>query len=66
MTDPLREVRLPADLCAGAEQRFSARFGSLESLLVVLLREILRDDATILDQNEQKIVEERLKDLGYI
>jgi hypothetical protein len=66
MTDALREVRLPHDLCAAAEQRFSARFGNLESLLVVLLREILRDDATVLDQNEQKIVEERLKDLGYI
>ena len=66
MTDSFREVRLPDDLCTAAEQRFSARFGNLESLLVVLLREILRDDATVLDQNEQRIVEERLKDLGYI
>jgi hypothetical protein len=66
MTDALREVLLPDDLCAAAEQRFSARFGNLESLLVVVLREILRDDVTVMDQNEQRIVEERLKDLGYI
>jgi hypothetical protein len=66
MSDTVRELRLPADLCAAAEQKFSARFANLEALLVFLLREVLRDDAAALDQNEQRIVEERLKDLGYI
>lgn len=66
MTEPVRDVRLPDGLCAAAEQKFSAQFGSLEALLVFLLREALRDDVAALDQNEQRIVEERLRDLGYI
>jgi len=66
MTDTLREVRLPEDLCAAAEQKLPAQFDNLESLLTFLLREVLRDDAAALDQNEQRIVEERLRDLGYI
>jgi hypothetical protein len=66
MTDNFREVRLPEDLCAAAEQKLAAQFGNLEALLIFLLREVLRDDAAALDQNEQRIVEERLRDLGYI
>ena len=66
MTDSTREVRLPEDLCAAAEQKFLARFGSLEAFLTFLVREALRDDAAALDDNEQRIVEERLRDLGYI
>ena len=66
MNNTVREVRLPADLCAAAEQKFSPRFADLEALLVFLLHEVLRDDAAVLDQNEQRIVEERLRDLGYI
>lgn len=66
MNDSLREVRLPNDLCAAAERRFSPQFGNLEALLIFLLREVLRDDVAALDQNEQRIVEERLRDLGYI
>jgi hypothetical protein len=66
MTDPLREVRLPEDLCSAAEKRFSTEFESLEALLIFLLRESLRDDAAVLDQAEQQIIDQRLKDLGYI
>jgi hypothetical protein len=66
MKDTLRKVHLPEDLCAAAERTFSARFGSLEELLIFVLQEILRADAATLDQNEQRIIEERLRDLGYI
>ena len=62
----MREVRLPSELCQGAEQRFGARFGSLEQFLTFVLQELLRDDAAEMDQAEQRIIEERLKDLGYI
>jgi len=59
-------LRLPADICAAAEERFGQSFGSLEDLLGFVLRELLRDEARQLDQSEQRIVEERLRELGYI
>jgi hypothetical protein len=61
-----RTLRLPAELCRQAEQRFAHRFGSLEELLTFVLREILRDEAAQMDQAEQRIIEQRLRDLGYI
>jgi len=61
-----RDLRLPADICAAAEERFGQYFGSLEDLLGFVLRELLRDEARQLDQSEQRIVEERLRELGYI
>ena len=66
MSGELREVRLPAELCRDAERRFAARFASVEDLLVFVLQELLRDQATPLDQAEQRVIEKRLKDLGYI
>jgi hypothetical protein len=38
----------------------------LEQFLTFVLQELLRDDAAQMDQAEQRIIEERLKDLGYI
>ena len=61
-----REVRLPMDLCNKVEQVYGKRFGNLEQFLVFALKELTRDDARLADEAEQKIIEERLKDLGYI
>lgn len=61
-----REIRLPEELCNKAEQKFAARFPNVESLLDFLLRTILNDPAADLDAAEQRIVEERLRDLGYL
>jgi hypothetical protein len=66
MSSELREVRLPVELCRDAERRFAARFASVEELLVFVLQELLRDQATPMDQAEQRVIEKRLKDLGYI
>jgi hypothetical protein len=66
MSNGMREVQLPAELCKTAEERFGARFGSLEQFLTFVLQELLRDDAAQMDQAEQRIIEERLKDLGYL
>lgn len=66
MSGPWRELRLPADLCRQAEQRFGQRFGTLEELLEFILRELLGDAALQMDQTEQHIVEERLRELGYL
>jgi hypothetical protein len=62
----LRTVRLPADLCAEVEQRFAARFDGIESLLIFVLQDLLREDASKLEQAEEQIIEERLRELGYI
>jgi len=55
-------VSLPADLCMRAEKKF----GSLEQLLEYVLRDLLRDDDARRDEAEQRMVEQRLRDLGYL
>jgi hypothetical protein len=62
----MREVRLPADLCSAAEKKFSQVFANLEELLVFILRDLSLDQASQLDQAEQRLVEERLRELGYL
>jgi hypothetical protein len=66
MTASLRQVSLPEDLCSAAEELYGKRFPSLEELIVFLLEEVTRRDSVRLDQEEQRIIEERLKDLGYL
>jgi len=66
MSDPTRDVRLPSKLCEIVEQRFGARFGNLETFLTHVLEQLVRDDASQMDQEEQRIIEERLRDLGYV
>ena len=61
-----RTIILPEELCSAAERKFLHRFGDLEELVTTLLREMVRDDAMLMDENEQSVVEERLKGLGYI
>ena len=61
-----RQISLPEELCASAEQRFGARFQSVETFLEFVLRELVRDDADALDQGEQAVLEQRLRDLGYL
>jgi hypothetical protein len=62
----MREVRLPADLCAAAEKKYAQTFGTLEELLIFVLRDLSRDDGAQLDQAEERLVEERLRELGYL
>jgi len=67
MTAPVRrQISLPEELCAAAEQKFIPRFQNLEALLEFVLRELTQNDAESLDQAEQAILEERLRNLGYI
>lgn len=62
----MRTIRLPADLCAEAEKKFNSVFGSVEELLAFVLRDLLRDEARAADEAEQRLVEERLRELGYL
>jgi len=61
-----REIRLPTDLCAAAEERFGGTFPGVEELVTFLLQELIRGDTLKLDRADQAIVEDRLRDLGYI
>jgi len=62
----MREVQLPAELCAVVEKKFCGQFGSLEELLIFVLQDLSRDDAAQADLAEQHVIEERLRELGYI
>ena len=62
----MRSVNLPAELCTRAEKRFVQKFGSLEQLLEYVLRDLLRDEAAQTDEGEQHMIEQRLRDLGYL
>jgi hypothetical protein len=62
----MRDVRLPADLCGSAEKKFGHVFNNLEELLIFVLRDLSREEASSADQAEQKLVEQRLRELGYL
>lgn len=62
----MRTVTLPAELCAQAEKRFGEKFSSLEQLLEYVLRDLVRDDTAKADEGEQRMIEQRLRDLGYL
>lgn len=66
MSNLTREVHLPAELCEAAERRYGAHFGKLDDFLAFVLQELVRDDAAQMDEDEQQIIEKRLRDLGYI
>jgi hypothetical protein len=61
-----RNVRLPENVCAAAEKWLPGKFGDLETLLTFLLTETIKDEGEKLDQAEEEMVEQRLRDLGYI
>ena len=61
-----RTVHLPEDLCAAAEKFATGRFESLEKLVTFLLQEIVKEEGAKFDQAEEQMIEQRLKDLGYI
>jgi len=63
---PIRVVHLPSELCVRAEKRFADRFDSVEQLLAYMLEELLRNEAAQADAGEQKLVEQRLRELGYL
>jgi hypothetical protein len=62
----MRTVQLRADLCADAEKKFGHAFGSVEEMLDFLLRHLLHDEALTADEAEQRLVEDRLRELGYL
>jgi hypothetical protein len=66
VTENTRGVQLPEELCRAAEQRYGTQFGSLERLLEYLLQNLVSEAAAQMDESEQRMIEERLKNLGYL
>ena len=59
-------MRLPEELCEQAEHWLKGRFESLEALIAFALQEIIKEEGSKLDQKEEEMVQQRLRDLGYI
>ena len=66
MANQLRTLQLPEELCVKGEVWLKGRFDSIEGLLSFLLEEIIKEEGAKLDQREEEIVQQRLRDLGYI
>lgn len=66
MSSRMRDVQIPADLCAAAEAKFKGRFATLEELLIFVIGELVRDDSAKMDEADRRLIDERLRDLGYI
>jgi len=62
----IRTIQLPGELCTAAEKRYGSSFGSLEELLIFILENLTNDDTRMADQIERQMIEERLRDLGYL
>lgn len=61
-----RQVQLSADLCTSAEERYRDIFSSVDQLLESVLHELVRDEAVRFDEAEEILVQQRLRELGYL
>jgi len=61
-----RQIHLPNKLCDRIQQRFGAQFENIEQLVTFVLEELLREDPARMDEAEQRTIENRLRDLGYL
>lgn len=66
MNNEIRIVKLPEGLCARLQEEFGASFASLEDILVFVMHQLTLPQAVNKDKNEQEILEQRLRDLGYL
>ena len=66
MSESKRIVELPDQLCARLEKEFGSSFATFEELLVYVMRELTGEQAAQMDADEQRILEQRLRDLGYM
>jgi translation initiation factor 2 alpha subunit (eIF-2alpha) len=61
-----RSVELPEELCAQLEKEFGKPFATFEDLLVYVMQTLTQEQANQMDEAERKILEQRLRDLGYL
>ena len=66
-TNSQRDVRLPARLLDAAERLIQGtKFQTVEEFLSFVLQELTSVDSAPADERERKLIEERLRDLGYL
>lgn len=62
-----RDVRLPSDLCEAIEKQLkSTKFATLEEFLTFVLGELASRHSAQSEEQERKVIEQRLRDLGYL
>jgi hypothetical protein len=62
-----REVSLPAHLCEAVENLIQGtKFSTIEEFLTFVLRELTAQRGAQADERERKVIEDRLRDLGYL
>ncbi|MFY9558891.1 MAG: hypothetical protein WAQ52_01535 [Terriglobales bacterium] len=62
-----REVQLPSELCQAAEQLIKGtKFATLEEFLTFVLQEVTSNRSAQAEEQERKVIEDRLRDLGYL
>jgi hypothetical protein len=62
-----RDLRLPSELCRAAEELIKdTSFRTLEDFLTFVLRDLTSRRGARAEERERKLVEERLRDLGYL
>jgi hypothetical protein len=60
-------INLPADLCAAAERLIDGtRFRTVEEFLAFIVRELTATDSAPIEERERHVIEQRLRDLGYL
>lgn len=62
----MRTLQLPNSICEAAEKKYGSRFENIETFLVFVLKELTDDTTRKADEAELQLVEERLRDLGYL
>ncbi len=66
-TNARRDVQLSARLFEATERLIAGtRFKTVEEFVAFVLQELTSVDGTQLDERERKVIEERLRDLGYL
>lgn len=66
-TKSQRDVRLPAHLLDAAERLIQGtKFKTVAEFLSFVLQELTSVDSAPADERERKLIEERLRDLGYL
>lgn len=66
MSPSRREVTIPEEIYQAVETRFGSQFNTVDDLVEFALRELLRDESAALDESEQQMIRNRLRDLGYL
>ena len=66
MKDDRVPVMLSGDLCRAAMEELGDQFASVEEMLTFVLTQLTRPDLKQLDESEEQMIQDRLRDLGYV